>query len=493
MNKQPTHSSPVVLLLAVALIAAVIAEAAAAPALADAALPLQRYVSTQPAFVLFKPDGWKVQAADAGGTLRIVVSDPAGTRRTETLFAPNPGRRHTTLSFTTAKLGEIRAQYRDLAVSSVAVCRDPAASCAVASLAWTADGVPMRGRYFFHADAQIMSLRSLSAPASRFETERATLLEVLANVRIGGGSGGAPVPIRLVERRALDDSLALSLPADWTFLAQKGTALAVAPGGGAGFIFTVFSVMPGSYGIKPPPGVIISGYQPPAQFAPTIFAQFGNRNIRVLGATADPATMADCPRRIGRGCDAADVQLSWTSPEGNAAIGSFKLLDAHPGITGQWFSIVAGIWGPGNDLARYLPVLEQVARSFRINDAYAAKYIQNGLVQLRAQEQKTRNAMQGLYDAIHDNQAAYEDRVDRKAASDAKWDDYRRGNSYWISDLEGGKIYATDPWGTADTRTGNRVEGAPYNYIHFEGQNPSHPSESMRELSSYEVGQLGRR
>lgn len=62
----------------------------------------------------------------------------------------------------------------------------------------------------------------------------------------------------------------------------------------------------------------------------------------------------------------------------------------------------------------------------------------------RAQEQKTQNAMQRLYDAIHANQADYEDRVARKAASDAKGDDYRRGNSDWISDLEGGKIYATD-------------------------------------------------
>ena len=480
------------LMLTIALVTALASEAAAGPTLGTTAQPLRRYVSTQPAFVLFRPDGWTVQAADAAGALRVVVSDPAGTRRAETFYAPNPGGR-TTLSFMATRLAELRARHRDLALGGTAVCRDAAASCAVATLAWTADGVAMRGRYYFHADPQIVSLRGISAPAARFEAERATLLEVLANVRVGGGSAAAPVPVRLVERRAADGSLALSVPADWTFLANKGTVLTVAPGGGAGFIFTVFSVMPASYGIRPPPGVIISGYQPPAQFAPTIFAQFGNRNIRVLGATADPATAADCPRRIGRVCDAADVQLAWTSPEGHAAIGAFKLLDARPGVAGQWFSIIAGIWGPAGELANSLPMLEQVARSFRIDDAYAAKYIQNGLAQLRLQQQKTRSAMQGLYDAIHDNQAAYEDRVNRKAASEAKWDDYRRGNSYWISDLEGGKVYATDPWGTTDTRTGDRVEGAPYNYIHFEGQNPNHPSESMRELSSYEVQQLGRR
>jgi hypothetical protein len=63
----------------------------------------------------------------------------------------------------------------------------------------------------------------------------------------------------------------------------------------------------------------------------------------------------------------------------------------------------------------------------------------------------------------------------RKEASDAKWDDYRRGNSYWVSDLEGGKFYQTDPWGTRDTSSGTRYDGTPHTYIHFEGRNPAHP------------------
>ena len=53
-------------------------------------------------------------------------------------------------------------------------------------------------------------------------------------------------------------------------------------------------------------------------------------------------------------------------------------------------------------------------------------------------------------------------------------------------------MYQTDPWGTRDTSTGARYEGAPNNYIHFEGQNPGHPSEHMREISSYELQQMNR-
>jgi hypothetical protein len=72
---------------------------------------------------------------------------------------------------------------------------------------------------------------------------------------------------------------------------------------------------------------------------------------------------------------------------------------------------------------------------------------------------------------------------------ESKWDDYRRGNTYWISEMEGGKVYATDPWGTRDTWTGDYYEGRQHDYVHFEGQNPRHPSETMREVSSYELQQ----
>jgi hypothetical protein len=66
------------------------------------------------------------------------------------------------------------------------------------------------------------------------------------------------------------------------------------------------------------------------------------------------------------------------------------------------------------------------------------------------------------------------------------------GNSYWVSDLEGGKVYQIDSWDTRDTDSGTRCDGPPHNYIHFEGQNPAHPSEHMREISSYDLKKMNR-
>jgi hypothetical protein len=397
----------------------------------------------------------------------------------------------TSLGLLAAKVQELSRDHRDLAVSDVHVCKDPALSCAVATLAYGAPGTPLTGRLYAHADPAMITLRSISAPTARFAASRSLLLDVLANVHVRGTA--PPLAVRLVERLAQDGSLSLGLPADWQFLAQKGTVLASAPGGRAGFIFSVFNVLPGHVGVAPPPGVLVSPYRGPPDFLPVIFSAFRDREVRVLGATPDPQLASQCPARIGRTCEAADVHASWTSPQGAHCTGSFKLLDARPNLAGQWFSIVAGTWGPSEDLARHLPVLEQIAGSFRIADAYAKGYVQNGLTHLRELQRKTQTAMQGLYDAIGQNQSDYESRVARKEASDARRDDYARGNTYWISDLEGGKVYATDPWGTKDTRTGDRYEGAPADYVHFEGQNPVYRSEQMREVSSCELKQLGAR
>lgn len=315
------------------------------------------------------------------------------------------------------------------------------------------------------------------------------MLDVLTNIHVREPKPLAP---QFLRRQAKDQSSSIELPSDWGFLAEKGSLLAAAPQGRSGFVFTVFTVMPQAYGVVPPPGVLIAPYRPPHAIIHDIFAQFRNRNTRVIAAQPDSQSAAQCVGQIGGQCEVADLQVSWVSPEGTPCMGGFKVLNAQPNLAGHWFTIIAGIWGPADDLGRHLPLLSRVATSFSINDAYAKRYIEQGLAHLREMEARTRQAIQGLYGAIEQNQRDYETRSASKDASNAKWDDYARGNSYWVSDLEGGKVYQTDPWGTRDTSTGTRYEGAPNNYIHFEGQNPAHPSEHMREISSYELQQMNR-
>jgi len=449
------------------------------------AFQLERYVSRQPPLTLFRPHGWVVTPRQAQDGLRVEVTDPEGVSGVGVAFGGNP-RRLDSAGLLAQTLRELRGGHPELAVEQAAVCRD-GASCATATVRFQRRGVPVRGRLFVHAGAQLSVVRSYQGRADRFEAERPMLLEVLTNLRVEGRR--PPAPVALAPRRAPDGSLTVSLPADWQLQALQGKAVASAPGGGAGFMFTAFQVHPPALTLAPP-DVILSAWQPPERFVRTIWEKFGNREVRVLQARPDPETAAGCPASIGRVCDAADIQLTWISPKGQACTGSVKLLDSRPGPFGQWFSIVAGIWGPSDSLEELLPTLEAVAASFAIQDRFARGYLQQGAARLKAMQAETAGKVRGLYAAIEENQQAYQRRTAEKDAGEARRDDYRRGNTYWISDLEGGKVYATDPWGTRDTTTGDRHDGPGYGYVHFEGQNPNHPSEQMRELSSEEVRRL---
>jgi hypothetical protein len=459
----------------------------------------QRYESDNPAFGLLKPANWQVRPEATADSMLISLSNPAGTSVVQTLFADNSQRHLDAITTLGEQSRRAKTQYPDLTLSSVTACKDK--SCVTATETYTRDKLPVRAKLYIQTDAQQVVVRSYRAPAASFDAERNMLLELMSNIRLGrpsatarhpDTSGGGPPPLRiqLANRRSADGSVSLNLPADWNFEAGGGKVIAGEPGVGLGFIFTSFQVMPTTYGVAVQPGVIVSPYRPPSAFILTIFQKFGDRDVRIINSTPDTQTMNECPREIRNRCEAADFTLSWVSPKGVSCVGGFKLVNATPNLAGQWFSIVSGVWAPAKDFGRYLPTLEKIAGSFSINNQYSGRYIQNGLANLRVLQQKTQQSMQDLSNSLSQNQRDWEARQASRDNSDSKWDDYNRGNSYWISEMEGGKIYRTDSSGIQDLQTGDRAEGAPYNYVHFDGENPRHPSESMHELSSYEVQQM---
>lgn len=451
--------------------------------------PMQRHVSEQPAFVLYRPATWSVRPLQTADRLVISVTSPDGATGVELEIADNRERRLDAVVVLAAKAAQWRARHPDLAISAVQACKEARPSCAVATFTWQAGSAPMTARYFVHGGPDLMTMRSYRAPSARLTSERALLLDVLTNVTV---QASRPLSPRMVMRRAEDGSSSLTVPDDWNLLAAKGAVISGAPQGRAGFVLTSFQAFPSNLGVPVSPGVIISPYRGPDGFLRAVFQQFRNRDTRVLAAIPDGGTPVQCVSQVKRGCDAADIKVSWTSPEGVACTGGFKVVTFHPNFAGQWFGLIAGVWGPADDLARWVPVLEKVSASFAIDDRYAKEYIRAGMARVRELELETRSKIQSLYSAIEDNQRAYERRSADKDASNSKWDDYRRGNSYWISDLEGGKVYRTDPWGLQDMSSGDRLEGRPQSYIHFEGESPRHPSEHMREISGDEARRLQR-
>ncbi len=456
---------------------------------------LQPYVAPSKLYALHKPAGWTVREQSGPDSFRVLIESPDRNSKADMYWARGPARPDA-LASVAGYWRLLKQTHPDCAFSEVYVSRDN--TRAVGTVRYRSGAATLRGRYYFETRPNGIHVQGYIAPEHQLDSQRPLLLNVLASFAFarqptGPAPGAAPaqpeiVRVQLVPRRAPDGSVSLATPADWAFLAAGGKVVAGSQDGALGFIFTMLDGNP----LIPTDvmkGVIGARYQPPPQ-ALTMFLQaLGNRDVRIQSSTPDQKTMAEC-RLWNRACDAQDILVRWTSAKGAASLGAIKMINFAPSAVGMWSFLISGVWGPEGDLPRYLPMLEQVAGSFQINHQYARSYIQNNLAALRAKQQQTQQAMQDLSRAREQQQRDWEARQARKDYMESKWDDYRRGNTYWVSELEGGKVYQTDRWGTKDTVTGQYYEGGGYGWTHFEGQNPRHPSETMREISSYELQQL---
>ena len=461
---------------------------------------LRPFVAKNKLYTLRIPPQWTVNDEARDDSFRVLAESPDRASAVEWYWQRREHRQADILHL----LGQYRSvlgqRHPDAMFSEVRTSGDRAR--AVLGVQYGAGRRAIRGKIYVEASPAGFSAQGYFAPEERLAADRPLLLNVMASFAFAKARNAGPAPasaqaavdLPLTPRRAPDGSLSIATPGDWNFLAGGGKVLTGAPNGSMGFIFTTFQGNPMLPHARIAQGVIGSAYRPPAQTLATIVQGFGHRDFRVLSSTPDLQTNREFAARLGRSCDAQDLLVSWTSSKGAACVGAFKVVNAQPAVMGQWFSMVAGLWGPQPDFQRYYPMLEKIAGSFSINDQYARQYLRAGLENLHRLQQKTAAAMQDLRSAREQNQADWEARQARKDFMDSKWDDYRRGRSYWVSDLEGGKVYETDSHGTRDTATGDYYEGRGYNWVNFEGQNPNHPSETMHEVSSAELQQLnGRR
>jgi len=450
---------------------------------------LVSYVSPDKLFALSKPADWIVRPSAGDGRFSITVASADHMSQTNMLWlrASKPDLLH----FISTCRSVLAQTYPNITFTKVYVSRNN--SRGAVTVSYQMAGIKSQGRAYFEVSASGATMQEYAAPEQQLDTQRPVLLNVMASVSFikppqGNSATQAPaLQIALVDRQAADGSWKLKMPADWQFKGVKGRVLAGQPGGGMGFIFTAFTGEPSLTQATLAQGIIGARYMQPAQTLQYILKGFGHHNIVIKSSTPDQKTMRDCKATVRGGCDAADIVAHWTSAGGANCAGGFKVVDNHPGAMGVWSTSISGIWGPQKDFAQYFPTLQKIGDSFTINDQFARSYVATGLENLHRLEIGTANAIQGLRYQSQDMQRAWENREARKDYMNSKWDDYRRGNSYWVSDLEGGKVYHTDTWGTQDAVTGDYYEGKGYNWTNFEGKNPNYPSEDMHEISSYEL------
>jgi hypothetical protein len=475
------------------------AQTGAAAASKPAAIPaLKLYEAPDKSYALHKPTNWQVKDEALPASLRITVLAPDQGAAVDFLWERNQGGQANALLALEAFRRRLAPSGAEVTWSNVYRSEDN--SRATATVRYRTAKLALQGTFYFEASAKSLSAQGYMARDGQLAQQRPTLYNIMTSLAFSKRPASPPptaasfnpqyVSPALVSRRAPDGSLAMNTPNDWGFAAAKGTAIASAANGGQGFAFLTLSGNPILRGATVAQGVIAQPYLTPPQALRVILAGFGHRDIAIKQNQSDPAASQEFGKRVGRRGDAQDIVVTWTSAKGAPCLGFFKMICASPSPTGLWFCILAGAWGPQQDFYRYYPLLEQVASSFSINDQYARRYIQDGLKRARELHDQTVAKIREAGRGREQQQADWEARQKRKEFAESKWDDYRRGNSYWVSDMENGKVYQTDSHGTRDTSTNDYYQGRGHNYTNFEGRNPRHPSETMREVSSYELQQM---
>jgi hypothetical protein len=392
----------------------------------------------------------------------------------------------------------LRKSWPNIAFTDVHASADKLRCAATAR--FTIGRSAMRGQYYFESSAQSLSVQGYYAPESSFSSKRVSLVNIMASMAFlkkdpkpeRTTAQGESYRPQMSRRSAKDRSLSIIIPTDWDFMAAGGKVVTGSRKSAPGFIFTSLQGNPMVRNAPISSGVISTRYLNPEQTLKYVLQAFGHRNVRTSSSVRDAASERELTANTGARGDAHDIMAHWTSSQGLACVGVFKVINSLPSMTGLWSTMISGAWAPQKDAYLYLDALEQVASSFSINARYSKAYIQAGLQRLREMERETSNRINDLSREREKSLQDWEARQSAKEFSDSKWDDYRRGHSYWVSDIEGGKVYATDSWGTRDTVTNDYYEGRAYNYTNFEGSNPRY-NESMREISSYELDRMDKR
>lgn len=459
---------------------------------------LQPYVAANRLYAIQKPANWKVIESSEPNRLGVQILSPNGASAVEFAWERNNQGRMNAVQYLLAYRQMLRKSWPDVAFAGVHASADKlkCASTATFHVGQTA----VRGRYYFESSPQRLSMQGYFAPNAAFSSQRVLLVNIMASMAFikKDSRPDNAIPQNdyyhppMVKHAADDRSLTVTIPNDWNFSAGGGKVVTGSNRSAPGFIFTALQGNPMLRNAPIATGVVSARYLNPRQTLSYVLQAFGHRSIEIASAVPDAASVQNLAAHTGQRGEAQDILARWTSAKGLPCVGGFKVINTLPSMTGLWSTIISGVWAPAKDTYLYLDALEEVASSFSINDQYAHEYIRAGIQRLRELEKETISKINGLSREREKNQKDWEDRQQTKEFSESKWDDYRRGQSYWVSDIEGGKVYATDSWGTRDTSTGDYYEGRGYNYTNFEGDNPRY-NESMREISSYELDRMGGR
>jgi len=441
--------------------------------------PMEKYVSKDAIFVLYKPQGWQVAEGGQPGFRMISVTDPRGLYEAAMFYGACPTGEDVP-ALAKLFLGGIGKQFPDLRLGNVMLSRD--GKRVAFSVTFTN---PQKGRrefqFWLSGAGREFMYAGVEAPEGKLTEQMPILLTILSNVRVfkgafTAGQAAAPVQVELKPYRLSDGSASFAMPQNWWCRELgKGSFIAGDPSGGFAFTVASVDVITPQLGVKVP-GVPVLPYLSPS------------RALQKLGAAQGSLTNMKFENVFPRADVAAQMAQVYTS--GPVEVEEFiYTCDTHAGrCKGYTFGFSFGsrlgtnwnfrhltVLAPADKFNAYTGTFAAMLQSYKIDQQWARNYIAQGIARLRQLQQQTAQIVARNAQEIHDMmQAAYDERQRSMDYIDYQRTNYIRGEQDWISGMEGGTVYHTDSWGAKNTTTGEYWNGQPYNYVNFDGRNPKH-------------------
>ena len=450
-------------------------------------VPMKKHVTDQAGFVLYMPEGWKASEGTQGQFKTLFVTDPSGLYVVALFSGVSPTGKDV-VALTRLFAGGIQKQFPDFAIQKAMISPDKRKI--------VFDGIYsnlQKKRKVFRVwvtggDGNF-SYTSIEAPEGKLAESRQTLLTILSNIGIMKGSvqmSAAPIRILpLAQHRLPDGSAVFSAPQDWKYQSfGTGAFAANDPTGFSSFIVGTVEFLTPQLGVRVP-NAIISNYLSPHEAMQLVTTKM---NLASGMQFTEVIPRADIAGQIGRvytvGPVRAEEFVYTFTTKGRRCKGYSFGITFGSRLNTNWKLWHITVAAPVEQFEGLVPSFVSMVQSYKINDRFAQNYIAQGMARLRQMQQQTAQIVARNAQEIHQMmQSAYDERQKSMDYIDYQRTNYIRGQSDWISSVEGGSVYHSDNWGTKNTTTGEYYKGQPFNYFNYTGENPKY-NEQMQEINN---------
>ncbi len=237
------------------------------------------------------------------------------------------------------------------------------------------------------------------------------------------------------------------------------------------------------------PGLVVSPYRPPHDAWQYITAVQGHASDMRFEKITPRPDISEPMARVYTGGPVEAEEFTYTCTMKGRRYKGYTVghtLGSHAGMS--WTLWHYTVLAPAEEFDGLAPAFASMLTSYVIDPQYAQDYVIRGQQRLRQLQRETSAKIARNASEIREMMsAAYSERQRSQDYIDYQRTSYIRGEQDWISSVEGGTVYHSDTWGTKNTVTGERWDGNPYDYVHFQGANPRY-TELMQAVDSRALG-----